>query len=71
MRDPAAGVPGRGFLEHLVDLLEGQALGFGDEEVGVDEAGGAEGAPEEEDFGFEVAFVWADEVGCDDGDDLL
>ena len=50
MRDPLGRRPRRGFLHHAVDLLEGEAFGLGDEEVGVEEAGGAEGAPDEEDF---------------------
>ncbi len=41
-------------LEHAVDLLKGEALGFGDEQVGVDDAEDAKGAPEEEDLGAEV-----------------
>ena len=44
-------------------MLQGQAFGLGDEEVGVDEAADAEGAPDEEDFCAEVAFVGADHVG--------
>lgn len=71
VRDPATGVPRCSLLQHLIHLLEGKTLGFWDEEIGVDEAGGAESAPEEEDFGTEVAFVCTDEVGGDDGDDLL
>ena len=70
VRHPLAGVAGGGLLEHAVDLLEGETLGLGDEEVGVDEADGAEGAPDEEDFRAEVALVGADHVGGDDCDDL-
>jgi hypothetical protein len=70
VRNPLAGVAGRGLLEHAVDLLEGETLGFRDEEVGVDEADGAEGAPDEEDFRAEVALVGADHIGGDDSDDL-
>ena len=59
-------------LQHAVDLLEGEALGLGDEDVGVDNAEEAEGAPEEEDLGAEVdtAAVGGGEVGGDDCDDL-
>ena len=46
-------------------------LGLGDEEVGVDEGGGAEGAPDEEDVRLEVAFGLAHHVGRDDGDDAV
>ena len=42
--------------EHLVDLLERETLGLGDEEVGVDEAAGAESAPDEEDGRAKVAL---------------
>ena len=70
MRHPFGRVAGRSLLEHAVDLFEREALGLGDEEVGVDEAADAEGAPDEEDFGAQVAFVCVDHVGGDDCDDL-
>lgn len=70
MRDPSAGSPGRRLLHHLVDLFERQAFGFGYEEVSVDEADGAEGAPEEKHFGLQVRFVRVDEVGGYYRDDL-
>jgi len=70
MRYPFARVPGGGFLEHAVDLLEGETLGLRDQEVGVNEADSAEGAPDEEDLRAEVAFGGADHVGGDDTDDL-
>jgi hypothetical protein len=57
-------------LHHLVDLLEGETLGLGDQEVGVDEGAGAEAAPDEEDGGLQVAVLRADHVWGDDGDDL-
>lgn len=58
-------------LEHAVDLLKGETLGLRDEEVAVDEANGAEGAPDEEDLGAKVALVLADHVGSDDRDDAV
>lgn len=61
--------PGGGLLHHLVDLLERETLGLGDEEVGVDEGAGAETAPDEEDGRLEVAAFLADHVGSDDSDD--
>lgn len=70
MRHPSGRGAGVGLLQHAVDLLEREALSLRHEEVGVDEADGAEGAPDEEDFGAEVAFVRADHVRSDDGDDL-
>ena len=71
VRDPASRSAGGGLLHHLVDLLQSKTLGLGDEEVGVDEGAGAEGAPEEEDLGAEVALVGIDHVGGDDGDDAV
>ena len=71
MRDPLRTIPRRRLLQHSIHLFEGKPLGFGDEEVGVEEAADAEGAPDEEDFGAEVAFVGVDHVGgyyCDDLD---
>ena len=68
---PFGGVAGCSLLHHAVDLFEGEALGFRDEDVGVHEAADAEGAPDEEDFGAKVAFVGVDHVGGDDCDDLL
>lgn len=61
-----------GLLEHLVDLLEGEALGLGDEEVGEGEREAAEGTPHEEDLGAEVglALLGSDEVWSDDTDNL-
>lgn len=70
MRHPLRRIPRVRLLQHAVDLFEGQALGFGDEHVGVDEAADAEGAPDEEDFGAEVALVRVDHVGGYDADDL-
>lgn len=70
---PSAGLAGGDLLQHLVGLLEGEPLHLWDEEVGECDGEAAEGAPEEEDFGAEVgvACVGADEVGGDDGDDLV
>ena len=52
-------------------MLKRKTLGFWDQEVGVEEAGGAEGAPDEEDLGAQVALVCVDHVRGDDCDDLL
>ena len=70
MRDPLAAVAGVRLLQHAIDLLEGEALGLGNEEVGVDEAANAERAPNEEDFGAEIAAVRVNHVRGDDCDDL-
>lgn len=66
---PAGRGTGSGLLHHLVDLLERQTLGLGDQEVGVDESASAETSPDEEDGGLQVALVGTDHVGGDDGDD--
>jgi hypothetical protein len=44
----------RRLLQHPVNLFEGQALGFRNQEDGVDEAEKAEGTPEEEDLRAEI-----------------
>ena len=56
-RAPLGRVTGRGLGQHLIDLLERETLGLGDEEVGVDEAASAESAPDEEDGRAEVALA--------------
>lgn len=69
VRTPLGRVSGSRLLHHLVDLLQGQTLGLGDEEVGVDKGAGAETTPDEEDGRLEVAAVLADHVGSDDSND--
>lgn len=59
-----------GLLHHLIDLLEGEALGLGDDEVGEQKGAGTQRAPDEEHLGAEVALVFVDHVRGDDGDDL-
>jgi hypothetical protein len=71
LRLPAGRGAGSGLLHHLVDLLQGETLCLRDEEVGVEEGAGTEGAPDEEDLGAEVALVRVDHVGGDDGDDAV
>ena len=71
MRDPFRTIPRRRLLQHAIDLFQRQPFRFRNEEIGVEEAADAEGAPDEEDFGAEVAFVSVDHVGgyyCDDLD---
>lgn len=53
--DPLRGSSWGGLLEHAVDLLKREALSLWDEEVGIDEAGSAERAPNEEDLTFKSA----------------
>lgn len=70
VRHPLGRVPRRRLFHHAVHLFERKTLGLWDEEVRVDERDGTEAAPDEEDFGAEVASVRVDHVGGDDGDDL-
>jgi len=58
-------------FHHLINLLKRQALGFGNQEIRVDEGGGAEATPNEENRRSEVALVGTNHVGCDDGDDSV
>lgn len=71
MCPPFARVPGGCLLQHPIDLFQRETFGFGNEEVGVYEASGAKGPPEEEHFGSKIALIAADEVGSDDCDDLM
>ena len=59
-----------GFLHHLVDLLQSKTLGFGDEEVGVNEADRAKRSPDEENLCTEVALIRVDHVRSDHSNDL-
>jgi len=70
---PSGGGYGGGLLHHSVDLLEGEALGLRNEEVGEEEGEDAEGSPHEEDLGTEVgiALVGSNEVWGDDGNDAV
>ena len=60
-------------FHHAVNLLERQALGLGNEEIGVDEAASAERAPDEEDARSEIGISWvgSDHVWGDDCDDTV
>ena len=60
----------RALLHHLVDLLQGQALGFVHQEERVNKAAGAQGSPDEEDLGVQVALVCVHHVRGDDSNDL-
>jgi len=62
---------GSRLLHHLVDLLERQTFGLGNQEVGVDESSRAETTPDEEDGRLEVAIIGANHVWSDDGDDCV
>jgi hypothetical protein len=69
---PLVGGTWGSLLQHLVNLLQGQALGLGDEEVGEGEGDAAKGTPHEEDLSTEVglSLLGSDQVGGDDTDDL-
>jgi hypothetical protein len=69
--DPLGRVPGSGLLHHAVDLLEGETLCLGDEEVGVDEGAGAKTTPDEEDGRPQVALILVDHVRCDGSNDAV
>lgn len=66
---PLGGSTGSSLLHHLVDLLQRQALGLGDEEVGVDKSASAKSTPDEEYLGLQVTTVLTDHVGGDDCND--
>ena len=59
---PLGGGSGSGLLHHLINLLERQTLGLGDEEVAVDEGACAETSPDEKDGRLEVSSVLSDHV---------
>jgi hypothetical protein len=69
--NPGARLAGGDFLQHPVDLFEGETLGLRDEEVGEEHGDDAEGAPHEEDLGREVRVLLVDEVGGNNGNNLL
>jgi len=70
---PFSGGSWGGLFQHAINLLEGQALGFWDEEIGVHEADSAKTSPEEEDLWAEIdtAAGCGGDVWCDDGDDAV
>ena len=57
-------------LHHLVNLLKRQALGLGDEEVGIDECRSAKAAPDKEDGRLKIAPIRVNHIRGDDGNDL-
>lgn len=69
-RHPAGGVAGVGLFQHPVNLFQGKTLRLRNQEIGVDEAGGAERAPDEEDLGAKVPLVRANHVRCNNSNDL-
>ena len=69
MRHPFARVSWGRLFHHAIDLLQGQALGLGDQEVRVNKGSGTETTPNKEDGGFQVAVLLAHHVRCDDGND--
>lgn len=73
MWDPSSRSTWSSLFQHTIDLFEGKTLGFRDQDISVDEAGSAEGTPEEEDLSTEIglALVLAEEVRSDDSDDAV
>lgn len=61
------------FFQHLVDLFEGETLGFWDKEEGEDEGNDAKAAPHKEDLSTKVGGVGTstDEVWGDDTNDAV
>jgi len=58
-------------FHHLVNLFQSKTLGLGDEEPGIDEGAGTKATPDEEHRRLEVAPVFVDHVGGNDGDDSV
>lgn len=71
MGNPAGARARRRLLEHSIDLLQTQPFGLGHKEVRKEDAEGAGGAPDEEDFGLEIALVRVHHVRCDFADDKI
>lgn len=69
MGPPLGRLAGSNLLHHLINLLQRQSLGLGNEEVAVDKGACAETTPDEEDGGLEVTAVLTDHVGGNDSDD--
>lgn len=75
-RERGVGAPlgrraGGRLLQHAIDLFQREALGFRDQQVGVDETESAERAPDEEHFLAQVGSVLAHHVRGDNGDDTI
>jgi hypothetical protein len=69
VRDPLGRVARRDFLEQTVDLLEREALGLGNEEVGEEHAGRAGRTPHEEDLSLKVTVPFIHHVRGDETND--
>lgn len=71
MGNPFGGCTRSSLFHHTVDLFESEPLTFRHEEVGIYETADAEGAPQPEDVGTQVALIGSDKIRSDDGDNLL
>lgn len=71
VRLPLSGSARSSLFHHLVNLLKGQTLGLGNEEVGVDKGTGTQRTPDEEHLGTKVTFVGLSHVRSDDCDDAV
>ena len=60
-----------GLLHHLVDLLQGQTLGLGNDKDGEEQAEEEGAAPDEEHLDAQVALGLVDDVGGNGGDDTV
>lgn len=72
MRHPFGRLARISLLQHLVDLFEREAFGFGHQEVCEQCRQDAERTPQEEHFGAQVSLTLfgSNEIGCDRCDDL-
>lgn len=71
VRLPLGGSTRSSLFHHLVNLLKGQTLGLGNEEVGVDKGAGTQRTPDEEHLGTQVTLVGIRHVRSDDCDDAV
>ncbi|KAG7847878.1 hypothetical protein KL941_002057 [Ogataea angusta] len=63
--------PWSGLLQHLVDLLQSQALGFRNQHHGIQKTAATQRAPDEEHLGPQIALVAVNHVRGDDGNDTV
>lgn len=71
MRLPFGTSHGSRFLKHLVDLLQRQPLGLGNNEKGKHEAQNESAAPDKEDLDCQITLILVHNVWGDDGNDTV
>ena len=67
MGNPFCACHGCGLFQHLIDLFQGKALGFRDDEVSEEVAERERASPDEEHFHAEIPLVLVYHVWGDDG----